>query len=128
MNTPDEILVLQPISDGAVLLLVLTGMVALYIVYKRYGKPVVENHRIKRHAKHKHTSQEIEDDLLDIPSNVLAGSEEFAAIATVIHMYHSELHDEETTIMTINKVARAYSPWSSKLYFQNQYFNLYRRR
>ncbi|MDR0437455.1 MAG: hypothetical protein LBH22_04040 [Bacteroidales bacterium] len=127
MNTSDEILASQPIiSDGAVLLLVLMGIVALYVVYNRYGKPAVENHRTKRHAKN--AAKEAEVDVLDIPANVLAGSEEFAAIAAVIHMYHSELHDEENTIMTINKVARAYSPWSSKLYFQNQYFNLYRRR
>ena len=133
MNTSefDDILasaptVSEPTGDGMILLLVLTGIAAIYLMYKHYGKPVVENHRAKRHAKNK--AQEPELDLLDIPTNVLAGSEEFAAIATVIHLYHSELHDEENAIMTINKVARAYSPWSSKLYFQNQYFNLYRRR
>jgi hypothetical protein len=49
--------------------------------------------------------------------------EQFAAIAAAIFMYNSELHDEENAIMTINKVARAYSPWNSKIYFQNQYFN-----
>ena len=27
-----------------------------------------------------------------------------------------ELHDRESTILTINKVKRAYSPWSSKIY------------
>lgn len=54
-------------------------------------------------------------------------TEEIAAIAAVIHLYKSELHDEENTILTINKVARAYSPWSAKHQFLNQYFNLRRR-
>ena len=29
---------------------------------------------------------------------------------------HFNAHDTESTILTINKVKRAYSPWSSKIY------------
>ncbi|MDE5969889.1 MAG: OadG family protein, partial [Muribaculaceae bacterium] len=29
---------------------------------------------------------------------------------------HFEAHDQESTILTINKVRRSYSPWSSKIY------------
>ncbi|MFN3555038.1 MAG: OadG family protein [Bacteroidales bacterium] len=39
-----------------------------------------------------------------------------AAIAAAIHLYRSELHDYENTVLTINKVSRTYSPWSSKIY------------
>ncbi len=39
-----------------------------------------------------------------------------AAIATALHLYFNELHDEENTVLTINRVARTYSPWSSKIY------------
>ncbi|UZR92854.1 OadG family protein [Chondrinema litorale] len=39
-----------------------------------------------------------------------------AAIATALHLYFDELHDEEITKLTINKVSRNYSPWSSKIY------------
>ncbi len=39
-----------------------------------------------------------------------------AAIAMALHLYMSELHDKENTVLTINKVARTYSPWSSKIY------------
>ena len=39
-----------------------------------------------------------------------------AAIAAAIHLYRSELHDHENTVLTIKKVARTYSPWSSKIY------------
>jgi sodium pump decarboxylase gamma subunit len=39
-----------------------------------------------------------------------------AAIAAAIHLYRSELHDYEDTVLTINKVSRTYSPWSSKIY------------
>jgi hypothetical protein len=39
-----------------------------------------------------------------------------AAIAMTLHLYTSELHDAENTVLTINKVSRTYSPWSSKIY------------
>ena len=29
---------------------------------------------------------------------------------------HLNTHDAESTVLTINKVKRAYSPWSSKIY------------
>jgi len=41
--------------------------------------------------------------------------EEIAAIAMALHE-HFNVHDAENTILTINKVKRAYSPWSSKIY------------
>jgi len=39
-----------------------------------------------------------------------------AAIAMALHMYRHQLHDHENTVLTIQKVARTYSPWSSKIY------------
>ena len=39
-----------------------------------------------------------------------------AAIAMALHLYQSELHDYENTVLTIQKVSRNYSPWSSKIY------------
>lgn len=41
--------------------------------------------------------------------------EEIAAIVMALHQ-HLNAHDQENTILTINKVKRAYSPWSSKIY------------
>lgn len=39
-----------------------------------------------------------------------------AAIAMALHLYQNQLHDHENTILTIRKVAKTYSPWSSKIY------------
>lgn len=39
-----------------------------------------------------------------------------AAIFSALHLHFSELHDMESTVLTINKVQRVYSPWSSKIY------------
>ena len=41
--------------------------------------------------------------------------EEIAAIIMALHE-HLNAHDTETTVLTINKVKKAYSPWSSKIY------------
>ena len=41
--------------------------------------------------------------------------EEIAAIAMALYE-HLNAHDSENTVLTINKVKRAYSPWSSKIY------------
>ena len=46
--------------------------------------------------------------------------EENAAIAMALSLYMNELHDDEKAVLTIKKVARVYSPWSSKIYGLNQ--------
>jgi glutaconyl-CoA/methylmalonyl-CoA decarboxylase subunit delta len=49
------------------------------------------------------------------PKVIMTG-EENAAIAAALYLFFSELHDEEKYVMTIRKVSKTYSPWSSKIY------------
>jgi len=49
--------------------------------------------------------------------------EVYAAIATAIHLYNDELHDEEDTVITIQRVEREWTPWNAKYYNMNHYFN-----
>ncbi|MFI3330968.1 MAG: OadG family transporter subunit [Rikenellaceae bacterium] len=53
---------------------------------------------------------------------VSAGIDEevVAAIALAFKLHQEDLHDKESAVLTINRVARAYSPWSSKIYGINQ--------
>lgn len=39
-----------------------------------------------------------------------------AAIAMALYLYFNELHDEENTRLTIRKIPKTYSPWSSKIF------------
>ena len=39
-----------------------------------------------------------------------------AAIALALHFHENELHDSQNTVLTINRVTKFYSPWSSKIY------------
>jgi len=50
-----------------------------------------------------------------LAGNMIPG-EVSAAIALSIAMYFEELHDQETSILTIKKVGKSYSPWNSKIY------------
>ena len=46
-----------------------------------------------------------------------------AAISMALYLHLNEFHDEESNIMTIKRVSRIYSPWSSKIYGVRNYFN-----
>ena len=56
-------------------------------------------------------------------SSAVDDQEVYAAIAAAIHLYNDELHDEEETVITIQKVEREWTPWNAKFYNMNQYFN-----
>ena len=56
-------------------------------------------------------------------SSAINDQEVYAAIAAAIHLYNDELHDEEETVITIQKVEREWTPWNAKFYNMNQYFN-----
>ncbi len=45
--------------------------------------------------------------------------EENAAIAMSLYLYFNEQHDEESGVITIKRIQRRYSPWSSKIYGLN---------
>jgi Na+-transporting methylmalonyl-CoA/oxaloacetate decarboxylase gamma subunit len=39
-----------------------------------------------------------------------------AAIAMALYLYSNELHDQENPVITMIRVSKTYSPWSSKIY------------
>ena len=45
-----------------------------------------------------------------------APGEVYAAISMALHEMQDEVHDVEETVLTITRVKRSYSPWSSKIY------------
>jgi len=46
-----------------------------------------------------------------------------AAIAMAIHLFFEEQHDEESNVITIKRIQRRYSPWSSKIYGMRNFPN-----
>jgi hypothetical protein len=53
----------------------------------------------------------------------MISGEETAAIAMALQLFFDEMHDEESGVLTIKKVSKAYSPWSSKIYAVRNQFN-----
>ncbi|MBN1250777.1 MAG: OadG family protein [Bacteroidales bacterium] len=88
--------------------IVFLALLLLYFVF--YNIPKIINFQVRARLRKKGKTECADADDLNIPGTVNA------AIAMAIHLYLNELHDEEETVMTIKKVSKTYSPWSSKIY------------
>ena len=94
--------------------IVLLSLTLLVFVFSRLPKLININLKKWRNRNKNVNQEEISDDDYIVEGNVTA------AISLAIHLYFNELHDEESNIVTIKKVRKAYSPWSSKIYGVNQ--------
>jgi Na+-transporting methylmalonyl-CoA/oxaloacetate decarboxylase gamma subunit len=84
---------------------VFSALALLYLFYKYLGKLLF---RPKPKVVAATNDIKVADD--EIPGEVNA------AIAMALYLHRTQLHDTENTVLTINKVSRTYSPWSSKIY------------
>lgn len=87
--------------------IVFVALITLYVVF--HYIPVLLNRMTKRRLKKRGIREEVISDL------TITG-EVGAAISTALYLYFSELHDDEKTVLTIRKISKRYSPWSSKIY------------
>ncbi len=101
--------------DKTALLIVLVGisivflvLIAIYLFF-RYILPFFLKMALKRKAR-KHGKDNFSNNLMNVPADVSA------AIGLALYLHLNEIHDEESNVMTIKRVSRTYSPWSSKLY------------
>lgn len=92
--------------------IVLSALSFLFGVYLLIPKLLNAYIKHRLHRQGKNCAQE---DTLQ-----LSGLES-AAISAAIHYILSELHDLESGEITIKKVSKKYSPWSSKIYSMNNY-------
>lgn len=113
----------DPIGLGLTVIamgVVFITLLMLSIIFIYYGKLLLkwQNRKAQKHIKQKQDGQEKKIKKVEDISG-----EEYAAISVAIHLFNEELHDEENTILTIQKTSRHYSPWSSKYQGLNTYFN-----
>lgn len=90
---------------------VFIGLFLLFVIFKQIGKLSIS--ASKRNVRKSGAATTAAD----------AGQESgeiFAAIATALYEMSDDNHDIENTVLTIHKVARNYSPWSSKIYSLRQ--------
>ena len=88
------------------------GLILLYVSFKVVGRVSVNlSKRNALKAKGITDKQEAKEKKLgEAPGEI------FAAIAMAMHEMQSDVHDVEDTVLTITRVKRSYSPWSSKIY------------
>ncbi len=88
--------------------IVFTALLVLCLSFYAIGKigaAVSRMNKMRAHGVEKEEIRTVQQD----------SGEEIAAIIMALHE-HLNTHDAESTVLTINKVKRAYSPWSSKIY------------
>lgn len=91
---------------------VFLGLILLYICFKLIGKAAIKLRKRNAMIAHNITDKQEakEKKLGEAPGEVIA------AISMALHEAQGADHDVEETILTISRVKRSYSPWSSKIY------------
>lgn len=111
---------LSAISDYSITLAIvgyLTVFFALVLMYFVYVNiPKLINLRTRQRLRRAGKLKEAERDLSVV-------GEVNAAISMALYLYLNE-HDEESKTLTIKKVQRSYTPWSSRIYSVNDYFKM----
>lgn len=96
---------------------VFAALVLLYQVFKNVGRVMIS--RTVKKDKSCSKNAPAADDKTTVPakcSNEEIPSEVLAAIGAAMYQYEKEMMEQEAIVLTINRVARTYSPWNSKLY------------
>lgn len=88
--------------------IVLFSLLLLFVLFSRIPKLI--NMKFKRRKGQEGKDEKAIGDDHEMEGNVTA------AISLALHRYFSELHDEESNVVTIKQVRKTYSPWSSKIY------------
>ncbi|MCX7876507.1 MAG: OadG family protein [Melioribacteraceae bacterium] len=112
----DKFLKIDPLGIGITFIgmsVVFLALLLLYIIFFNITKVINKKISLVKKEESKEKKQ------VNISTN--PNEEIYAAIGLALHLHFSELHDKESTVLTINKVARTYSPWSSKIYGLRQF-------
>lgn len=105
----------DPVGVGmaiSAMAVVFSGLILLYICFKLVGKAAIalrKRNAMKAQNVTDHKEAK-EMKLGEVPGEVIA------AISMALHEAQGADHDVEETILTISRVKRSYSPWSSKIY------------
>lgn len=90
-------------------IIVFSALLIMYYIFNNLKKLINVNIKIKLRKQGKHQHLKSNGDLY-LPGDVSA------AISISLFLYYEQFHDEEDYILTIKKISKRYSPWSSKIY------------
>ncbi len=90
--------------------IVFLSLLIIYLFF-RYALTFILNFRFRVFARKKGI-----DPAVAGTAKTMMSGEVNAAIAMALYFYYEEFHDVESGVVTIKRVSKNYSPWSSKLY------------
>lgn len=96
-----------PVKTLIILNIILLSVIILYFVFRDFipwiskFRSKISEKRVQGKESHEHSPGTGDDE---------------AAIALALYLYFNEMHDEESDVITVKRVSKTYSPWSSKLY------------
>ncbi|NLO72135.1 MAG: hypothetical protein GX102_14565 [Porphyromonadaceae bacterium] len=98
--------------------LVLLGLViSVYVISKNVKANKLAISQLKQVKEDSPKAAEAKTDTISEPK-----SEEEIAAFIALHLYLSQSrHDRESYVLTIERIQRRYSPWSSKIYSMNNF-------
>jgi len=98
-------------------IIVFSALVLLVFVYSLLPKfiKLAAKRRLKKEGK----CEDCDVDL--IPGDVSA------AISMALYLHFNEIHDEESDVITIKRISKQYTPWSSKIYSTNSFHRFNQR-
>ncbi len=108
VDVPETLLTEGIVISVVSYVIVFAALLILYFVFDSLSKAINLQLKLKLRRQGKLSQIKSDKDLM-IPGEVTA------AIGLAL-FFATELHDEESNIITIRKVSRTYSPWSSKIY------------
>ena len=90
------------------------ALTLLFFIFKYMGNFHMKKAAAKKTVKT--TTAQTGDPKATVGKIKTVTNDELAVIAIALYQYSKSIHDYEDMTLTINKVSRAYSPWSSKIY------------
>jgi len=101
--------------DEKALVITIVGYCTVFLVLASMVILFIQAHRIQDYLLNWSRKKKSKELVPEESIQKITGDEN-AAICTALYLYFTELHDEEKYVMTVKKVSRTYSPWSSKIY------------
>jgi len=91
--------------------IVFFALLLSFFLFSNLPKLVYFKTRREHRKKRKQEKRaKTEDDDIHLSADVTA------AIAAALYLHYNEIHDPESNVITIQRVRKRYSPWSSKIY------------
>ncbi len=94
--------------------IVFAALVCLILIFSNLSKLLNLKIHFELKRKGKPVTEKMDDLAVEGDVN--------AAISMALYMYFNEMHDDESNVITINRVTKRYSPWNSKIYNMNNTF------